>query len=119
MTWLVKATRDFRAYDNQCCQILAVKAGDEFVGDTARLLAETVPDAVEVLSQAPVAAPALAAAPVPVAPARVEAFDPGEHTGPDVVAYAKAHPDRAGAVAAAERDGKARTTVLAALESLT
>lgn len=45
------------------------------------------------------------------------AFDPSDHTGPDVIAYAKAHPDEVAAILAAERAGKARTTVLGFLNS--
>lgn len=45
-----------------------------------------------------------------------EGFDPAEHTVEDVLAHLEAHPDERDAVLAAERDGKARVTLLAALD---
>jgi len=40
-------------------------------------------------------------------------FDPAAHTVAEVIDYVDAHPDEADAIEAAERDGKARTTLLA------
>jgi hypothetical protein len=42
-------------------------------------------------------------------------FDPGQHTVAEVIAYAKANPDQAAAVLAAEKAGRARTTILSEL----
>lgn len=44
------------------------------------------------------------------------AFDPGEHTVDDVLAYVDAHPDQRPAVLAAEQAGKDRTTLVSQLE---
>ncbi|WP_088320285.1 hypothetical protein [Kineosporia sp. R_H_3] len=43
------------------------------------------------------------------------AFDPSQHTVADVLAYAKANPAQAQQVLAAERVGRARTTILSEL----
>lgn len=50
------------------------------------------------------------------APVEPDAFDPGEHTVEDVVAYMVEHPDELAAVLDAERAGKARVTLLGALD---
>jgi hypothetical protein len=47
------------------------------------------------------------------APAPKQAYDPGDHTVAEVLAYLEAHPDQAEAVLEAEAAGKARTTLLA------
>lgn len=44
-----------------------------------------------------------------------DAYDPGDFTVADVEAYAAEHPDQVQAIVAAERAGKNRTTLLAAL----
>jgi hypothetical protein len=51
------------------------------------------------------------AEPPPVRPPAAR-FDPGEHTVADVEAYIAKHPDQADAVLAAEKSGKARTTLV-------
>lgn len=43
------------------------------------------------------------------------AYDPGAHTVNEVIAYADAHPGEVDAILAAERAGKARTTLIEAL----
>lgn len=43
------------------------------------------------------------------------AFDPAEHSGPQVIQYAKDHPEQRERLLQAERDGKSRSTVLSAL----
>ena len=48
-----------------------------------------------------------------------EAFDPGDHTIEEVMAYVDANPDEAHEVLEAEREGKARVTLLTQLEDLT
>lgn len=45
-----------------------------------------------------------------------EVFDPGDHTVAEVLAYVEEHPDQTDAIREAEQDGKARTTLLTALE---
>ena len=48
----------------------------------------------------------------------VTVFDPSQHSGPQVIAYARDHPDEAAAIRRAEADpatGKQRTTVLSTL----
>lgn len=45
-------------------------------------------------------------------------FDPDEHTAAEVVAYAEQHPEDLDRLLEAERAGKDRTTVIAALERL-
>ena len=52
-----------------------------------------------------------------VATADADDFDPGEHTVAEVQAYVAEHPDSAEAIATAEAEGKARTTLLGALEA--
>jgi hypothetical protein len=51
----------------------------------------------------------------PAAEQSVGKFDPSEHTGPEVIEYAKKHPAERARLRAAEKSGKARTTVLVAL----
>lgn len=51
----------------------------------------------------------------PAAQQPVGKFDPSEHTGPEVIEYAKKHPAERARLRAAEKSGKARTTVLVAL----
>jgi hypothetical protein len=71
------------------------------------------PVAVEVAAQE-----AFASEPEPesASATEAEAFDPAGHTVADVVAWVDAHPDQGQAVYDAELDGKARTTLLTALE---
>lgn len=45
------------------------------------------------------------------------AYDPGDHTVEEVKEYVEEHPDESAAIAEAEKSGKARTTLLDALES--
>lgn len=47
-----------------------------------------------------------------------EVFDPADHTIDEVLAHIDEHPETLDAVAAAERAGKARTTLLAKLDEL-
>jgi len=46
-----------------------------------------------------------------------ETYDPGDHTVADVETYAAEHPDEREAILAAERAGKNRSTLIAALEA--
>ena len=39
-------------------------------------------------------------------------FDPADHTVPEVMDHLRAHPDEASAIIAAEKLGKARSTIL-------
>ena len=50
--------------------------------------------------------------------ASTDAYDPGDYTVDDVVAYAEAHPDEVDAILAAERDGKNRVTLISHLETM-
>lgn len=50
------------------------------------------------------------------APVEPEAFDPSAHTVDDVISHVEDHPDELAAVLAAEKTGKARVTLLAALD---
>lgn len=52
-------------------------------------------------------------------PATVAAFDPAEHTVADVLSYLDAHPDQTERVADAELGGKARKTLLDAIDERT
>lgn len=45
----------------------------------------------------------------------VAPFDPADNKVDDVIAYARANPDKAEAILAAERDGKNRSTIIDAL----
>jgi hypothetical protein len=47
-----------------------------------------------------------------------ETFDPGAYTVADVLAYVDEHPDEAAAVRDAEAAGKARVTLLEALDAM-
>jgi len=58
-------------------------------------------------------------APAPEPEPDPEQFDPAAHTVDDVLAYVDGHPDAAASVLEAERAGKARTTLLDALEERT
>lgn len=44
-------------------------------------------------------------------------FDPGDHTVAEVEAYAAEYPDERAALLSAERDGKARSTLIDRLEA--
>jgi hypothetical protein len=57
------------------------------------------------------------AAPKPAA-GQGEAYDPGDHTVAEVIAYAAEHPDQLDDIEAAETSGKARSTLLAGLEAM-
>lgn len=54
--------------------------------------------------------------PAPDAAESAGEFDPSEHSGPQVIQYAKDHPDQRERLLQAEREGKARSTVLNALD---
>lgn len=63
-----------------------------------------------ILDRARAAVPPAAAEPVDGA-----GFDPADHSVAEVVAYVEANPDEREAVLALEQNGKARSTLLAAL----
>lgn len=52
----------------------------------------------------------------PTPPDELAPYDPGAHTVAEVEAYVTAHPDERAAVLAAEKAGKNRATLVAALE---
>jgi hypothetical protein len=56
---------------------------------------------------------------VPEAEPGAEWYAPGDYTVAEVEAYVDAHPDELDDVLAAEREGKARATLLSALEART
>lgn len=115
-------------YSPTCHMYQNVRRGTVFDGDLGVYLQTTAADAVEVVDLTPPTAPptaplvAVEAPSLPVLddadpgePETVGAFDPSAHNGPAVIAYAAEHPDERAAILAAERAGKQRTTVLAAL----
>lgn len=60
-----------------------------------------------------------AAGPTPAAAAvEAELYNPADHTVAEVVDYAAAHPDDVGRLYDAEAAGKARSTLLTALEGM-
>jgi hypothetical protein len=61
-------------------------------------------------ASSPVVAPSSEPEPVEVA-----AYDPSAHSVKKVLAYVDDHPDQAEAIAAAEAEGKARSSILSAL----
>ena len=136
----VKALHDFTVYQDATCQLLAFKAGQEITGwDAALVVGKHCP--VEILEEDPAPDPTPDAIPghrdpcvdgdvcggphcPPEAtthddtagdPGGGKPFDPSEHTVAEVLAYAKDHPDVAGQIYAAERAGRARTTILSTL----
>lgn len=140
----VRVLRDDRVYFSPACQFYVLRAGDVIDGDLGKYLEDNYPAGVEVVDAAP-AAPAEAEPVTPPAEASVSPpdpkpapdpdpdplvstdpaggsadddpapFEPADHNGPDVIAFARANPEQRAAVLAAERAGKARTTVLTAL----
>ena len=115
-----------RIYDPQCYQIVELRAGQIVDGDLGVYLAANLAGNVEVIdapTPSRMESPEASTPTVlrgtetskPVFVADDLNFDPSAHTGPEVIAYANAHPGLRTALRAAEVAGRARTTVLAAL----
>lgn len=124
----VRARSAFGAYDG--ASVVQFAAGQEVEGELAALLAASDCD-VEVLETAAVEAedekpadppvveqPTAPSTQGPAAPAGdsaddpAAAYDPGPQTAKVVMAHVAEHPDEAEAILAAEKAGRARTTLL-------
>jgi ABC-type nitrate/sulfonate/bicarbonate transport system substrate-binding protein len=106
MGWIAQAPRRISGVDYQPGDPVPDSAVNEGVGSQVLV-------ALGVISYVPDAAVAGIQA---GQPATVAAFDPAEHTVADVLAYLDANPDQAERVMEQEQDGKARKTLLDAIE---
>ena len=129
----VRVLENVTVYHPQTCSLVKIHRGQVVEGDQAVFLLASAGRSVESLDPPQAAEPDLAAvdrgAPEmvsenplgPVGEPEATEFDPSQHSGAAVIAYAKAHPEQAAAIRAweddPERGGKQRTTVLSSLST--
>lgn len=115
----VRVLQNSKVYYAPSCHLMELVAGEVVEGDVGEWLRVNFPLGVVVLD-APASSVVVSVEPElssgVVVPAVLD-FDPGEFTGPEVIAFAREHPEWRGELRVLELGGKARTSVLVALAS--